>query len=77
MSSVVTSRPNLFGLLELDTAGTVLYSRIDRDGDAGGVVAPDITGRNFFSDVAPFQNVEEFHRRLDNFRRKDEQAKSF
>ena len=56
----------LFGLLELDAAGTVLYSRFESDG-ATGWPSPDVTGRNFYTEVAPFQNVGEFRRELDSF----------
>jgi hypothetical protein len=33
-----------------------------------------MTGRNFFSEVAPFKNVEEFRRCLDNFRGSSQQT---
>ena len=76
MSAEITSRPKFFGLLELDAAGTVLYSKIESAGSPGGA-AHDITGRNFFSDVAPFKNVEKLHHRLDSFRQSSSQADSF
>lgn len=77
MSGVISSRRKLFGLLELDAAGTILYSNLDRDDDDAGEATTDVTGYNFFSDVAPFANVEELHRRLDSFKVGSEQAKSF
>lgn len=67
MDSMIV-RQKLYGLLELDSSGTVLYSRIERDGDSGGT-EPDITGRNFFTEVAPFKNIKEFQRCIDSFRR--------
>jgi hypothetical protein len=82
MNSAVMSHQKFFGLLELDAGGTVLYSRIESDGNGADStptmkVAPDMMGRNFYSEVAPFQNVEEFHRRLDSFRNSSQQANSF
>ncbi len=76
MSSMILSRQKLFGLLELDAAGTVLYSRLEGDDKLNGAAA-DVAGHNFFSEVAPFLNVEEFHQRLDNFYRSREHAHSF
>ena len=64
-----------FVLVELGADGTVLYSRIER---AGGLhyPTPGITGRNFFSEVAPFQNVAEFQTCLASFTRSSQQANS-
>lgn len=76
MSRLILSQQKLFGLLELDAAGTVLYARLEGDGNFDGSAA-DVAGHNFFSEVAPFMNVEEFHQRLDNFNRSSEQAKRF
>ncbi|HZI20349.1 MAG TPA: hypothetical protein VEY09_17340 [Pyrinomonadaceae bacterium] len=63
-------------MLELDAAGTVLYSgiEIDRGSDTS---SSDVTGHNFYSEVAPFLNVEEFHQLLDTFDRGGERANSF
>lgn len=76
MSRSIRSRQNLFGLLELDAAGTVLYSGIGTEGGSDGS-PPDVTGHNFYSEVASFLNVEEFHQRLDTFDRGSEHADSF
>ncbi len=76
MRGTILSRQKLFGLLELDAAGTVLYSRLEGDHDLDSSAA-DVAGHNFYSEVAPFTNVEEFHQRLDTFNRSSEQAKSF
>ncbi len=62
MNSSIAPHPELLGLIELDQAGTVLYSRLDRKG-----ASPDIKGRNFYSEVAAFKNVEDFHRLVDAF----------
>ena len=63
----------LFGLVELDSAGTVLYTRIEPDGAPRGP-APDYTGRNFYTEVAPFSNVVEFRNQLDDFSRGSQPA---
>ena len=76
MSRFILSRQNLFGLLELDAVGTVLYSGIEREGVPDGSPS-DMRGHNFYSEVAPFLNVEEFHQRLDTFDRGGEHANSF
>ena len=76
MGSVILSRQKLFGLLELDAAGTVLYCTLEADGHGGGSAA-GVAGHNFYSEVAPFRNVEEFHQRLDTFNRGSERAHSF
>lgn len=60
------TKQKLFGLFELDAAGTVLYSRVEPEGDAPAV-RPDFAGRNFYAEVAPFENVEEFRRRVTGF----------
>jgi methyl-accepting chemotaxis protein len=65
-----------FGLVELDAAGKVLYSRVEREGAVAGSPSPDMTGRNFYTEVAPFKNVGEFQHRLDSFSRSSQQADS-
>ena len=66
----------LFGLFELDAAGTVLYTRLEREGGAAPGGAPDYTGRNFYTEVAPFRNVVEFRSRVDGFSRGSQPAHS-
>ena len=66
----------LLGLFELDEAGKVLYYRMDSAGEPSGM-SPDIIGRNFYSEVAGFENVEEFRRCVAEFTRSDTAADSF
>ena len=75
---MILRQQKLFGLLELDAAGTVLYSRLEGDG-TGDLDCPvaDVTGRNFFSEVVSFLNVEDFYQRLEIFKSGSEQANSF
>jgi hypothetical protein len=57
-----------YGLVELDAAGTVLYYRVEGDGGRAGLgPALDLTGLNFYTEVAPFRNVGDFRRMLDSF----------
>ena len=75
MSTLSVATHNLFGLVELDHAGTVLYSR--PDGAAGKDDSADIRGCNFYTEVAPFENVEEFRERLSGFVGSESPAHSF
>ncbi|HEX8097648.1 MAG TPA: hypothetical protein VF507_06410 [Pyrinomonadaceae bacterium] len=76
MSTSILAGKKFYGLLELDAAGTVLYSRVEKNGD-GDDPPPDFSGSNFFTEVAPFENIEEFRRRLDGFKRGEVPAQSF
>lgn len=66
----------LFGLVEIDSAGTVLYTRFEADGGGKPAVGPDYAGRNFFTEVAPFRNVAEFRNLCDDFSRGSQPAYS-
>lgn len=65
----------LLGLFELDDAGKVLYYRMDSAEPSG--TSPDIVGRNFYNEVASFENVEEFRRCVTEFTRSATAADSF
>lgn len=69
MNRVELATQKFYGLLELDHAGTVLYSRIEGEDAAADDAAPDVTGLNFYADVAPFRNVGDFRQQLDSFSR--------
>ncbi len=66
----------LYGLFELDSAGTVLYARVEPDGTPRPGAAPDYTGRNFYTEVAPFRNIAEFKNQFDEFKRGAQPAHS-
>ena len=66
----------LFGLVELDSAGTVLYTRYEPDGTPQPGAAPDHTGRNFYAEVAPFSNVAQLREQIESFRRGTQPAHS-
>jgi hypothetical protein len=76
MSATLLNEQKLFGLFELDPLGTVLYSRIEPEGQTS-VEVPNVSGYNFFSEVAPFDNAEELRRRVSNFLNGDGQAENF
>lgn len=66
----------LYGLVELDADGTVLYYNPEKDGQVGGA-KPDIIGQNFFADVAKFDDVTSFRERINSFRLGHAPANSF
>lgn len=76
MSVSLLTKQELFGLFEIDAAGTVLYYRIEPRGERG-VSSPDMAGRNFYDEVAPFENVEEFRQCVTQFTRSTQPADSF
>ena len=72
MSASLLTAQELLGLFELDGTGKVLYYRMDSAG-----TSPDMTGRNFYDEVAPFENVEEFRQCVTDFTRGAKAADSF
>jgi hypothetical protein len=76
MSTSRLSKQKLFGLFELDQAGNVLYSRIEPEGSPA-FTDPNVSGNNFFEEVAPFENVEESRQRIGNFTRSHGLADNF
>lgn len=75
MSSLILAPQKLFGLLELDPRGTVIFSKLEGDEKLAGAV--NVVGRNFFSDVATFLNVAEFRQRVEIFDSNPEPSSSF
>ena len=77
MGTSLQTRLKPLGLFELDAAGTVLYARIERDGNSG----LDLTGLNFydgmFDEIEPFENVEEFRQMVYQFTRGFSPADNF
>jgi hypothetical protein len=76
MSVSVMPAQELFGLFELDPAGTVLYYRIDQNGPPGRTL-PDLAGQNFYDEVAPFENVQELRGCVTDFVRGSKVVDSF
>jgi hypothetical protein len=76
MSTSLLNQRKVFGLFEPDPSGTILYSRIEPDGEAHQG-APNVVGHNFFDEVAPFENSEELRQRISNFINSEGQAENF
>jgi hypothetical protein len=76
MSVSLLTAQELLGLFELDGTGKVLYYRTDSGGEPGGT-SVDMAGHNFYDEVAPFKNVEEFRRCVTDFTRSAKAADSF
>jgi len=68
--SLVPANVRLNGLFELDDQGCVLYSNRKTSGVAH-------KGRNFFTELADFDNASDLHRRFDLFRVGGTPAESF
>jgi hypothetical protein len=66
----------IFGLFELDTAGTVKYSRLEAGGSSLSS-SPGLIGLNFFDEVAPFKNTEELRQRFRYFANGSASAEKF
>jgi len=66
----------LFGLFELDSTGNVLYHRVDPPSESR--TAPlNVAGRNFYDEVASFQNTAEFREYVTQFTQSEKFADSF
>jgi hypothetical protein len=76
MSVALLTAQDLLGLFELDGSGKVLYYRKDSDEERSGALL-DMAGHNFYDEVAPFENVEEFRRFVTEFIRGPNAADSF
>jgi hypothetical protein len=74
-SLIPTQRP--LGLFELDAEGTILFSRLEPDGRSGDGRGAELAGRNFYEEVAAFENADELRRRIKGFLRGGGQADSF
>ena len=72
MSVSLLTEQQVLGLFELDDNGKVLYWRMD---SAGTML--DLTGHNFYDEVAPFENIDEFRRHVTDFTRGGKAADSF
>ena len=72
MSVSLLTAQELLGLFELDAVGKILYYRMDSAG-----TSPDMTGHNFYDEVAPFENVEEFRQCVTDFTQGAKAADSF
>jgi hypothetical protein len=77
MSTTISTERKLFGMFELDSANTVIYSRFDNEGKRDGGAALDINGSSLFEVGQPFANADELRRRINSFRSNGAQADGF
>ena len=66
----------VFGLFELNTAGMVLYSRIDAQDSSIGSQT-NLIGLNFFDEVAVYEAASELRRRFRYFANGNDPAEKF
>lgn len=64
------------GLFEINDAGTVLYCRTSSESLSHEKSARAV-GRNFFDEVAPFENVDELRRHFNHFIKSDDASENF
>ena len=76
MSVSLMTADEALGLFELDVAGKVLYYRLEPGGNPGHT-SPPMVGRNFYDEVARFENVDEFRRCVTEFAHSATAADSF
>jgi hypothetical protein len=76
MSASLLNQRELFGLFELNALGTVIYSRLEPDGESKAAGRPNVAGHNFFNEVAPFENADELRRRISDFTNSKGQAEN-
>lgn len=72
MSVSLLTAQEMLGLFELDRTGEILYYRMDSPS-----TSVDMTGHNFYDEVAPFENVDEFRQCVTDFMRGARAADSF
>ena len=73
-TGIITEVP--LGLVELDEAGTILYYNSE-GGPAAAAPTHEMVGRNFYTDVAPVADAQEFRNALAAFRRAHAPSHSF
>lgn len=66
----------IFGLFELDPAGTVMYSRIDPQTKYFRT-SESLIGRNFFDEIAPSESGAEIQKRFRYFAKGSDPAEKF
>ena len=76
MSTSLNTTSTPLGLYELDAEGTVLYHRMESGGQPAASGA-ELAGRNFYDEVAAFDNAGELRRRVEDFLRGGSHADSF
>lgn len=76
MGTFIQGNQKFFGLVELDASGRVIFCSPTRENNYSSGIAEGVRGRDFFSEVAPFENAEELRQCISNFRASSRQARS-
>jgi len=76
MNKQIQNDNPVFGCFELDAIGTILYTKIEAEGIFGSR-KPSVIGQNFFDEVAPFANIEDFRGRFNRFIKSRDAAENF
>lgn len=76
MNSSAATERRLPGLVELDSAGTVIFFKWDGE-EKVSQSQSDLIGRNFFSEVVPFENISELREYFEAFDRGRSSTSSF
>ena len=73
---MINTTSEIYGLYELDASGKVMYSKVGSGGYSANT-ANTLVGQNFFDEIAPFKNIEEFRRRFRYFAQSSDSAQKF
>jgi hypothetical protein len=68
---------DLIGLFELDQSGTVLYRRPVKPEACLDFTDPQVTGKDFFNDVAAIENADDLKRHFKRFVSSDRSVDNF
>lgn len=76
MQETIERKADPFGLYELSDDGTVLYSRSRNDNGLRDP-EPEMVGRDFFYEIAPFENVGDLRQHFRRFITGDRSVDTF
>lgn len=79
LEALPTVKPELYGVFEISDDGTILYSRQKSAGadKFSSEKAPQMIGRNFYDEIALFENAEEFRQCVNRFIKSEFSSKNF
>ena len=76
MNNSLLTQTKPFGLYELALDGTVLFYKAGLDNENSANIQ-NLVGRNFFTEIASFENIDEFQMRFENFVQAHQSVASF
>ncbi|HVF27000.1 MAG TPA: PAS domain-containing protein [Pyrinomonadaceae bacterium] len=76
MGTFIPGNQKFFGLVQLDASGKVIFCSPASENNFSSGIVEGVRGRDFFSEVAPFENAEEFRQCINSFRASSRQASS-